>query len=236
MRENPFTAQSIRRSLTTDPPSTLAPIARQVVSLVEKASPGMIPVAVLGSASYSFDHNGAMRKAIPLLGVILREIDHVVLLTGAMPAVGRDVGIAFCGDDDYSHRLFYLLPSNHGITAPTNGFLCLSGNTFVERQIVLGMAAAFYVVIGGGPNTCREANVALKSGRIVLPLACTGGAAEGASFPSDDAFEQSIDLRLACHIALAKGVNQHLYDALYDSATEPEHAVRIVAQIIFKSK
>jgi hypothetical protein len=231
-----FTSQSLLAALREERPFPLWTQAAEVLETASRINPNSVPVSILGSASYEFDEDGKMQAAIPLLGKMLRDIDNVVLLTGAMPAVGQDIGTAFCGDDQYCDQLLYLLPHRHGIEPPQNGRLLLQGNSFVDRQFILGMSGAFSVVIGGGPNTCREANVAMQSGRVVLPIACTGGAASGMHFPNYDDIEQQIDLKLAREVALQRGVDQDRYDTICDPCTNPARAVRMVSQLIFDAQ
>ena len=102
-------------------------VLKQVASRVSDTA---IPVVVTGSASYECDHRGLMLAACNILGRILRELPNVALLTGGMPAVGRDVGAAFCAAGGIDDRLFHLLPKNHGLVNPDTGEVLISGASF----------------------------------------------------------------------------------------------------------
>lgn len=207
--------------------------AEKVLLEIEKSFPSSIPVAVLGSASYEYDEKGRMKDAIQRLGRNLSKFESVVLLTGAMPAVGQDVGDAFCDGNSSISRLYNLLPRRHGISPPVKGNLLFAGENFVQRQFILGQSAAIAIVIGGGPNTVREANVTLRSGGILLPVACTGGAAAGLDYDSEYEIERKIDFEAARSRAIDSGfMSEFHYDELCDPESTPDVSVRMICQAI----
>ena len=184
----------------------------------------MIPVTVSGSTNYDW-HSGQMKTAVRVLGSLLGDIPSVILLTGGMPAVGEDIGEQFGAFD----RLYHLLPSEHALGYPKFGNVLIIGDSYQQRQVVLGKVASIVVIIGGGPGTCREANASLLGGGVVFPFACTGGAASGMEFQSPDEWGQRIDLTLARQVALDSGIMpQYHYDALCDPTGSPSRAARIV--------
>ena len=81
------------------------------------------------------------------------------------------------------------------------------------------MSAKVTVLIGGGPGATREANVALRSGSILLPLCSTGGAAAGANWDQDDPLECAVDLALTRKNAVA---SLDITDDVWDEFNDPE--------------
>lgn len=224
--EKGFTAREVRLNLATLKPFAQWPLA---VQFLQGIGAEVLPVVVTGSASYEYDNDGNMARAAEALGRMLANNPNVALVTGGMPAIGQDVGKALVSASPSNPMLYNLLPKNRGEVSPPQGQLVEIGRNYEERQFVLGMSSRINVLIGGGPGATREANVTLASGGIVLPLACTGGAASGLRYDSPDPLEQEIDFELSKARALESGlISEDRWDVLRDPDAILNRAVRIV--------
>jgi hypothetical protein len=223
-------AAAVRANLDCTRPFSQWPLA---VRFLETLPADATPVAVAGSTSYAFDNRNVMRMVAATLGRMLRGNPQMVLVTGGMPAVGQDVGTAFCQADPAPAPLYNLLPVYRGELTPLHGTLVETGQTFQDRQFVLGMAARIIVLIGGGPGAAREANVSLKCGGVVLPIACSGGAAAGKSFGLHDPLQDQVHLETSKRQAIDhRLVSAEHWDAIADPDGVPERVVRIVCHTI----
>jgi len=189
-----FTGAGIREHLEANRPF---PLWKYAVHFLSRLPPETVPIAVIGSANYEYDLNETMKPAATQVGRMFSMNPHVTLLTGGMPTVGQDAAEGFFKTKGSEGQLYNLLPRFHDGVYPQHGRIVEAGHSYKDRQLILGMSAKICVLIGGGPGATREANVALQSGGVVLPIACCGGAAAGLFYDLVDPLEQRVDFELA---------------------------------------
>ena len=118
------------------------------------------------------------------------------------------------------------------ISTPSSGETFLLGNTFPERQLILGCSARLLVLIGGGPGSVREANTMLSWGGLVLPLGATRGAAGAMAFEeAPEAASARVDIEQAKRRAVASEVVDDREWVSVSSGTVSE-AIGVVGRVI----
>jgi predicted Rossmann-fold nucleotide-binding protein len=153
------------------------------------------------------------------IGRALASITDLVLVTGGVEGVGESVGRTFFGrrlEMNIPPRVFHVLPE--GEPSWDYGETIFAGSTMHERREMLGRLRGVFVAVEGGPGTAHEAEVALRTGNIVIPVGRSGGA-------SADLFQ-----RLSCQKAGFEGV----WARLADRQAPIESVAQVVHELVAK--
>ena len=132
-------------------------------------------IAIIGSVDfYHFDSPSLCDEIGKELA---KRLPNACLLTGANAIVQERLSHAFFRETRAKGEVFHLAPA--GSSCEWGFGTCIeAGETMEQRRYILSTLADC-VSIEGGPGTVDEMNKAQSEGKIVVPLARTGGASGG---------------------------------------------------------
>ena len=150
-----------------------AQIAKQLVAQISSEH----RVAIIGSTSFW----GATTEAIcNATGRKLATFgENLALLTGGVTGIPEAVSRSFwqeCSRQNQPAPVYHIQPE--GFLPWQFGTNLYGGKTLFERREILAHMASVYVLIEGGPGAKQEAEVAIETGAVVIPVGVTGGFAK----------------------------------------------------------
>jgi len=149
-------------------------------------------VCILGSKSF---HSSIGPGLCTLLGTKLAQeetnLGSFILVTGGnfskkSPSIQQQVAQAFHdartagGKPRVTPDVYHLRPASalkEGQWA--FGQVVIAGSTGPQRREILARVCQAYVLVEGGDGAAQEVRAVLDAGGVVIPVACTGGVANG---------------------------------------------------------
>ncbi|NEQ37638.1 MAG: response regulator [Okeania sp. SIO3I5] len=160
----------------TSPTSSEKPAAQIAKQLVTEI--GLeYRVAIIGSTSFWGITTEAISNATGKKLATLEE--NLALLTGGVTGIPEAVSRSFwqeCRQQNQPAPIYHIQPE--GFEPWEYGTNLYGGKTLFERREILARMASVYVLIEGGPGAKQEAEVAIESGAVVIPVGVTGGFAK----------------------------------------------------------
>lgn len=150
-------------------------IAAEVLR-VQHALPVGRYLGVLGSQEFWGEDSELICEQI---GIRLAAITGLGLITGGVAGVGEAIGRSFAARRKSlatNAAVFHILP--RGDIAWDYGTTLFAGEDMHERREILAEVADVYLCVEGGPGTAHEARMVVGAGKVLVPLARTGGVAE----------------------------------------------------------
>jgi hypothetical protein len=193
-----------------------------------------ICISVIGSTRFWGEKSRPLCEAI---GAKISKL-NVVLFTGSMTDVQQTVAKSAADSHFDPKRMHHLFPGgedgkNSAVWKDEAKYGCWHqvGACFEDRRHALARTSRISVLVEGGPGACQEANEVLEAGGIVLPAACTGGAAGGLIYNNESKeSKRSVDFSKA-----EKGMRQLLKEADYNTLRDKNAEVGAVADVIVRA-
>ncbi|KAI1294698.1 hypothetical protein HDE_05948 [Halotydeus destructor] len=161
-------------------------------------------VYILGGTKF---YNAASEGICRALGSALAAKDNIVLVTSGFHGAADTLGRAFYDERSVSksrkeHNTYHVLPKHHDnemgdysmkarqsengqfVRVPF-GSTEYIGDCVQQRDSVVSCVFNYCILVEGGPSSAKIAQEFIYNDNIVIPIMCTGGAAEGQFSNSD---------------------------------------------------